>query len=80
MNDINIILADLPGLGRIRICECNSIHVSIGPVTINLTPEAFAQAVTLMRDAMDQFAEISGSNGEPNRLGTKTSPASQLTH
>jgi hypothetical protein len=55
MTDINIILADHPRLGRVRLCECNSIHLSLGPVTINLEPHAFAQALTLMRSAMEQL-------------------------
>lgn len=61
MNDINVILADSPDLGRIRLCECNSIHMSIGPVTINLSPKAFAEAAAMMSSAMDQLSAISGS-------------------
>jgi hypothetical protein len=61
MDDINVILADYPGLGRVRLCECNSIHLSIGPVTMNLSPEAFAQAAALVRNAMEQLTEIAGA-------------------
>lgn len=58
MSDINIILADRPGLGRVRLCECSSIHVSLGPVTINLEPQAFAQTVEMLREAIDRYADI----------------------
>jgi hypothetical protein len=61
MDDINVILADHPGLGRVQLCECNSIHLSIGPVTVNLAPEAFAQTAILIRNAMQQLNEILGS-------------------
>ncbi len=58
MSDIDIILADHPGLGKIRLCECSSIHISLGPVTINMAPEAFAQSAILVRKAMERLAEI----------------------
>jgi len=58
MHDINIVLADRPGLGRIRVCECNSVHVSIGPVTINLEPTVFEHFSTLMATAVDQLRKI----------------------
>ncbi len=34
MSDINVILAEHPGLGTVRLCECKSIHMSVGPVTL----------------------------------------------
>lgn len=58
MHDINVILADHPGLGRVRLCECNSVHVSLGPVTLNLEPAAFDQMVKLINNAATQFAVI----------------------
>lgn len=41
MNDINVILADHPGLGHVRLCECNSIYLAVGSGTINLCPAGF---------------------------------------
>ncbi len=58
MHEITATLADQPTVGRVRLCECNTIRLSIGPVTVNLSPEVFVQAVVLMRDAMDQYALI----------------------
>lgn len=80
MNDINIILADHPGLGRIRLCECNSVHLSLGPVTINLEPSAFAQAVALMRDAMEQLEEITGTTKKRYALEKYKPRPDQLPH
>ena len=81
MHDVNVILADRPGLGRIRLCECNSIHLTIGPVTINLEPSAFAQAVRLMREAMNRLEEIAGSTkAECSPLAVVKPRSSELTH
>jgi len=58
MKDVNIILAELPGMGRVRLCECNSVHLNIGPVTINLEPMAFAQVAVLIDLAMNELDKI----------------------
>jgi hypothetical protein len=58
MHDIHVILAELPGLGRVRLCECNSVHVSIGPVTINLEAGAFRQMASLVASATERLASI----------------------
>ncbi len=58
MSDFNVVLAERDGLGRIHLCNCNSIHLKIGPVTVCLAPEAFAQAAVMVRDAMEQLARI----------------------
>jgi hypothetical protein len=63
MNDINVILAERTGIGAIRLCECNSIHLSIGPVTINMAPEMFAQAATLVKKAMESLSDIVAAGG-----------------
>ncbi len=56
------VLAELPGLGRIYLCECNSIHLSVGPVALTLAPEVFAQTAIMIRDAMEQLARIVSLN------------------
>ena len=58
MDEINVTLAEIPSLGRVWLCECNSIHLSIGPVTVTLAPEAFVQTASLVRHAMEQLAVI----------------------
>jgi hypothetical protein len=58
LSDINVILAERSGTGAIRLCGCNCVHLSIGPVTINMAPEMFAQAVTLMNQAMESLSVI----------------------
>jgi hypothetical protein len=58
MSDINVILAEHTGLGTVRLCECKSIHMSVGPVTLNMAVEAFMQTATLIRQAMETLAVI----------------------
>jgi hypothetical protein len=79
MKDINVILADHPDLGRVQLCECNSIHLSIGPVTMSMTPQAFAQAAALMRNAMDQLSVIAGLKQVSSLDAFEPSPG-ELTH
>ncbi|WP_446744493.1 hypothetical protein [Silvibacterium acidisoli] len=66
MSDINVILAKRSGTGTIRLCGCNCIHLNLGPVTINMEPEMFAQAAILMQQAMESLSEIvTGVNIHP---------------
>lgn len=52
--EIDVVLADYPGLGRVRMCGCNTVHLSLGPMTLSLAPEAFVQTAILVRKAMEQ--------------------------
>ncbi len=49
MKGMNSILADLQGTGSVRICECGSLNLNIGLVTLHLNPEAFLNTATLLR-------------------------------
>ncbi|GGH13454.1 hypothetical protein [Silvibacterium dinghuense] len=80
MNDFNVILADLPGLGRVRVCDCNSIHVSVGPVTLNLSPEAFAQAAAMFGDAMRRYAKLLESQMATSPGSFPAAKTSLVTH
>ncbi|CAN5725705.1 hypothetical protein BH10ACI4_BH10ACI4_19340 [soil metagenome] len=81
MSDIDVILANYPGLGQVRLCGCNTVHLSIGPMTLNLAPEAFAQAATLMRKAMEQLSEVlDAQKTELEAVAALQQPVSRLTH
>jgi hypothetical protein len=58
MSDINVILAERIGTGAVRLCGCSCVHLSIGPVTINLAPEVFAEAAVLIKQAMESLSVI----------------------
>lgn len=68
MSDINVILAKRSGTGTIRLCGCNCIHLNLGPITINMEPEMFAQAAILMQQAMESLSEIiTGATLQPEQ-------------
>ena len=56
MKEDRVVLADRPGLGKIFCCGCGAIHVNVGPVTINLEPQTFAQLTALMNIALEHRA------------------------
>jgi hypothetical protein len=81
MDDINVTLANYPGLGSVRLCECNSIHLNIGPVTVTLSPEAFVEAAILVRNAMEQLREIVGARqGGDNPFQSGERQHNQFVH
>jgi len=50
------LLSEMDGFGRIYDCgDCGNIHVSIGPMTLTLSPEAFMQLVTLVHTSAANF-------------------------
>lgn len=61
MSDINVVLAERGNFGAVRLCGCKSVHLSVGPVTLNMDPEAFAQTAILIRQAMESLAVIVAS-------------------
>ena len=62
MSDINVVLAESGNFGAVRLCGCKSVHLSVGPVTLNMDPEAFAQTAILIRQAMESLAVIVASS------------------
>jgi hypothetical protein len=80
MNDIHVILADLPGLGQVRLCPCNSVYVSVGPVTIHLEPAAFEQMAQLVASAKKELAKIKDCCNEEHGPVLLPRPQKQTTH
>ncbi len=63
------------------MCECNSIHVSIGPVTLNFEPAAFLQAAALFCNAADRLTTIQEPTRDAERLfGTLGPSSGRMTH
>jgi hypothetical protein len=49
-------LAEMPGFGRIYDCgNCGNIHVTIGPVSVTLEPQAYMQMVALVNTSAANF-------------------------
>lgn len=70
MSDVNVILAERNGTGAVRLCGCDCVHLSIGPVTINMAPEMFAQAALLVKQAMETLSVIVAA-GKPELESVK---------
>lgn len=78
MADMVLTLAEHPGLGEVRICGCNSIHVHVGPVTITLAPEAFAQTAILIREAMEALSVLVAAGELDSATGCQPRTATQI--
>lgn len=56
MDGMGCLLADIPGFGRVYDCgSCGGIHVSVGQVSVTLTPDAYLQFVTLIHTSAANF-------------------------
>ncbi len=78
MKSVELILAEMSGFGRVRLCECNVVHMSVGPITMTLTVDAFQQAARLLSDASLEMAQIALSKDLPDDDSLPL--ASSLTH
>jgi hypothetical protein len=50
------VLAETPSLGRVFDCgDCGNIHVTVGPVTITMEPQAYMQFVAMVHTSAANF-------------------------
>lgn len=50
------LLAEIPGFGRVFDCgHCGNLHLSVGPVSVTLTADAFMQLVALLNTSSANF-------------------------
>ncbi len=81
MKDKNVALAEDPGVGFVRMCECGSINLNIGVVTLHLDPETFLRSTALTQQAAKQYLERSRSaSSTPGLHLAVASTSSQLTN
>ena len=81
MKNTPTVLAEQAGLGRIHLCDCDSVHVSVGPVTLNLAPDAFLQMAVLFGKAAEQFSSLQAQRETPEILFEMLETSSnRLTH
>ncbi len=81
MKSTNMTLAEHHGLGSVRICECGSLNLSIGLVTLHLDPEAFLKTAALLRQAAEQY--LKRRELEATAFGespTQCSPSGRFTN
>lgn len=66
MNDVDCLLAEIPNFGRVYDCgDCGNIHLTVGPVSLTLTPDAYMQLVTLVHTSAANFETWLHKKGQP---------------
>ena len=56
MEKTGYLLAEIPGFGRVFDCgACGFLHVTVGPVSVTLTPEAYMQLVAMLNTSAANF-------------------------
>ena len=56
MENTGYLLAEIPGFGRIFDCgNCGLLHLTIGPVSLTLTTEAYMQLVAMLNTSAANF-------------------------
>lgn len=50
------VLAECQGFGSVRLCECGSVNLNIGAVTLHLDERAMLQAAAMLREAIERYA------------------------
>ena len=80
MNEVRVVLAEELGLGRIHLCECNSIHVNLGPVTVNLSPEAFTKMANMVNKATRKLVDVGAVADEQSDALKSGERRNHLTH
>ncbi len=65
MDPFGVLLAEIPDFGRVYDCgSCGNLHITVGPVTLTLMPEAYQQFVLLMHaSAVSYETGIQQENG-----------------
>jgi len=50
------VLADISGFGRVFDCgHCHNLHLTVGPVSLTLSPDAYIQLVALLNTSAANF-------------------------
>ncbi len=71
METTGYLLAEIPGFGRIFDCgNCGLLHLTVGPVSLTLTIEAYMQLVAMLNTSAANFE----SWVQGNRNGTASLP------
>lgn len=56
MENKGYMLAEIPGFGRVFDCgACGNLHVSIGPVSVTMTTDAYMQLLALLNTSAANF-------------------------
>lgn len=69
MQTTEYFLAEIPGFGRIFDCgNCGLLHLTVGPVSLTLTPEAYMQLVAMLNTSAAHFESWMQAKQDNNRF------------
>ena len=54
-------LAELRGVGSVQLCDCGSINLTLGGVTLHLDPDTFIKSSFLVNSAAERFMDLQSS-------------------
>jgi hypothetical protein len=56
MENTGYLLAEIPGFGRVFDCgNCGLLHLTVGPVSLTLSPKAYMQLVAMLNTSAANF-------------------------
>lgn len=61
-------LAEVQGLGQVRLCACGSVNLSLGAVTLHLDPTSFLRAASLLQLAAEEYLKRAKCSSDTRRL------------
>lgn len=68
MKGENSILAEMHGVGSVRVCDCGSVHLSIGAVTLHLDADTFLRSSFMLHLAANQLISRRDSQESSNLM------------
>lgn len=74
MKDTNRLLANQQGVGTVRVCNCGSINLNIGAMTLHMSPDAFIRTAIMIRQAANEYVE------QKEAAGTESEVMDKLVH
>lgn len=49
------LLADFPSFGRVVDCSCGNVHITVGPISVTLSHDAYMQLVAMLASSASNF-------------------------
>jgi hypothetical protein len=68
MKDTNRLLANQQGVGTVRVCDCGSINLNIGAMTLHMSPDAFIRTAIMIRQAANEYVEQKEATGTESEV------------
>lgn len=60
----NTALAELRGVGSVSMCDCGSINLTLGAVTLHLDADTFLKSSFMLHSAAEQLMDLKSATME----------------